>query len=81
MLDGQISERASVNFPADAESDLRTLDPATLGVGKSLTLSAAAALAAQRDGLPLWPWCIGLAALVLLLESLLARSVIQRVTA
>lgn len=81
MLDGQISERASVNFPADAESDLRTLDPATLGVGQSLTLSAAAALAAQRDGLPLWPWCIGLAALALLLESLLARSVIHRANA
>ncbi len=77
LLDGQPAERASVNFPADAESDLRTLDPATLGVGSSLTLSAAAALAAQRDGLPLWPWCVGFAVLALMLESLIARSSIQ----
>lgn len=80
MLDGQTAERASVNFPADAESDLRTLDPASLGIGKSLTLSAAAALAAQRDGLPLWPWCVAIAVLALLLESLLARSAIRMQT-
>ncbi len=74
LLDGQTAERASVNFPADAESDLRTLDPATLGVGSSLTLSAAAALTAQRDGLPLWPWCVAAALLMLVLESFIARS-------
>lgn len=81
MLNGQSAERASVNFPADAESDLRTLDPASLGVGKSLTLSAAATLAAQRDGLPLWPWCVGIAAFALFLESLLARGAIRAQTA
>jgi hypothetical protein len=77
LLDSQPIERASVNFPADAESDLRTLDPASLGIGKSLTLSAAAALAAQRDGLPLWPWCVGVALCALVLESLVARSAIR----
>ncbi|MFC5455880.1 BatA domain-containing protein [Prosthecobacter fluviatilis] len=77
LLDAQAVERASINFPADAESDLRTLDPASLGVGKSLTLSAAAALAAQRDGLPLWPWCVGVALCALVLESLVARSAIR----
>lgn len=77
VLDGQTAERATVNFPAEEESDLRTLDPASLGVGSPLTLSAAAALAAQRDGLPLWPWCVAAAGLFLLLESLLARSAIQ----
>jgi hypothetical protein len=77
LLDAQPVERASVNFPADAESDLRTLDPASLGIGKSLTLSAAAALAAQRDGLPLWPWCVAAAVCALVLESLLARSAIR----
>lgn len=76
LLDGQTAERATVNFPADAESDLRTLDPASLGVGTSLSISAAAALAAQRDGLALWPWCLAAAVLLLLLESLLARSAI-----
>lgn len=79
LLDAQVAERASVNFPADAESDLRTLDPATLGVGKSLTLSAAAALAAQRDGLPLWPWCVAVALFALVIESLVARSAIRTV--
>ncbi|MFO1482560.1 MAG: BatA domain-containing protein [Verrucomicrobiaceae bacterium] len=78
QLDGQTAERASINFPADLESDLRTLDPASLGVGSSLSLSAAAALAAQRDGLPLWPWCLAIAACALLLESLLARAAIIR---
>lgn len=81
QLDGQTAERASINFPADAESDLRTLDPAALGVGSSLSLSAAAALAAQRDGLPLWPWCVAVAAFALLLESLLACSSIRTQTA
>ncbi len=81
LLDGQPAERASVNFPADAESDLRCLDPATLGVGKSLTLSAAAALTAQRDGQPLWPWCVGAALLLLLIESVLARSTIKTAAA
>ncbi|WP_395745503.1 BatA domain-containing protein [Prosthecobacter sp.] len=80
LLDGQPVERASVNFPADAESDLRTLDPASLGIGKSLTLSAAAALAAQRDGLPLWPWCVAVALGALVLESLVARSAIRQPT-
>lgn len=77
LLDGQATERASVNFPADVESDLRTLDPATLGIGSSLTLSATAALAAQRDGLPLWPWCVGFALAALLIESVVARSAIK----
>lgn len=78
LLDAQPVERASVNFPADAESDLRTLDPASLGMGQSLTLSAAAALAAQRDGLPLWPWCVAIALAALVLESLVARSAIRQ---
>ncbi|MCF7784928.1 MAG: BatA domain-containing protein [Prosthecobacter sp.] len=78
LLDAQAVERASVNFPADAESDLRTLDPSSLGIGKSLTLSAAAALAAQRDGMPLWPWCVGIALCALVLESLVARSAIRQ---
>lgn len=78
QLDAQAVERASVNFPADAESDLRTLDPASLGIGKSLTLSAAAALAAQRDGMPLWPWCVAIALCALVLESLVARSAIRQ---
>ena len=78
LLDAQTVERASVNFPADAESDLRTLDPESLGIGKSLTLSAAAALAAQRDGLPLWPWCVAVALCALVLESLVARSAIRQ---
>jgi hypothetical protein len=81
LLDGQPTERASVNFPADAESDLRTMDPAKLGIGSSLTLSAAAALAAQRDGLPLWPWCVGVAVMALMIESLVARSAIRGVHA
>jgi hypothetical protein len=78
LLDAQAVERASVNFPADAESDLRTLDPASLGMGQSLTLSAAAALAAQRDGFPLWPWCVAIALCALVLESLVARSAIRQ---
>jgi hypothetical protein len=81
LLDGQPTERASVNFPADAESDLRAMDPAKLGIGSSLTLSAAAALAAQRDGFPLWPWCVGIALGALLVESLVARSAIRMTSA
>lgn len=73
LLDALPAERASVNFPADEESDLRTLDPATLGIGSTLSLSAAAALTAQRDGLPLWPWLLGAALVFLLLESLIAK--------
>jgi hypothetical protein len=80
LVDAQPAERASLNFPADAESDLRTQDPATLGTGSALSLSAAAALAAQRDGLPLWPWCLGCVLLMLSLESLIARSAITTAT-
>jgi hypothetical protein len=80
LVDAQPAERASLNFPADAESDLRTLDPATLAAGSAISLSAAAALAAQRDGLPLWPWCLGFVLIILLLESLVARSAIQVAT-
>ncbi len=73
LLDGQVAERAAVNFPADAESDLRCLDPNQIGVGESLSPGATASLLAQRDGSPLWPWCAGGGALLLLLEGAAAR--------
>lgn len=73
VVDGQAVERAAVNFPSDAESDLRCLDPDQIGVGETLSLGAASALIAQRDGFPLWPWCVGLGAVLLLVEGATAR--------
>ena len=73
LADGQTAERAAINFPADAESDLRCLDPDQISAGESLSLSATASLIAQRDGFPLWPWCAGLGAALLLVEGAAAR--------
>lgn len=59
---------AAVNFPV-VESDLRTFAVAELdkrggtGVGEGMTIQW------MRDGIPLWPWLLGLAALLALAES------------
>jgi hypothetical protein len=76
-VDGQIAERASVNFPADEESDLRTLDPATMGRGQTLSAGAVARLAARREGFPIWPWCVGIALSALVLEGVVARGALR----
>ena len=73
LVNGQVVERSVVHFPADTESDLRGLNPDGMGVGESLSLDATSVMVAQRDGEPLWPWCLGAAAVLLLLEGLLAR--------
>jgi len=74
QVDGQTAELAAVNFPSDAESDLRCMNPDQIGAGESLSLSATASLIAQRDGLQLWPWCVGIGAVLLLAEGLAART-------
>lgn len=81
QVDGQSTEVAAVNFPSDAESDLRCMNPDQIGAGESLSLSATASLIAQRDGLPLWPWCVGIGAALLLIEGLAARTKRREVTA
>lgn len=81
VVDGQAVQRAAVNFPADVESDLRCLDLDQIGVGESLSLSAASSLIAQRDGFPLWPWCVGACAALLLMEGAVARNQRKEVAA
>lgn len=71
LISGQPVHHSVVNFP-ESESDLRVLpEPPTFGKGDQPreTLARAAAL---DHGLPLWPWLIALALLVLLIEPLIA---------
>jgi hypothetical protein len=72
MVGGQAAHQVVVNFP-EGESDLRGMRPDGLkeeaGSGGSLTRRAA-----LSSGLPLWPWLVGLAALLLLGEGVLTSS-------
>ena len=68
-LSGAVVDRALANFPRE-ESDLRTLERDALS-GKATGAGARGAAAAlRRGGQPLWPWCLALAAMALLLEAI-----------
>lgn len=71
LVDGQVLDRVVVNFP-EAESDLRLLPAEEVKAGEALTLNAAAGFAAKRDGTPLWPWCLGLAIGLLMMEGFIS---------
>ena len=72
VIDQRTVHHEVVNFPT-AESDLRTLDPATLPFTATIQSAQIGRLAALRDGLPLAPWLFGGGLLILLVELALAR--------
>ncbi|MEA3209520.1 MAG: hypothetical protein QOE70_2577 [Chthoniobacter sp.] len=71
MAQGGILDRAVVNFP-ETESDLRRLSDAELQqtAGALISDTARSRIRDLREGQPLWPWCLGAAALLLLAEGL-----------
>lgn len=72
LVSGQQVHLTAVNFP-DSESDLRVLpEPPTFSSGSEKPRDSLARAAALDHGLPLWPWLVALALLVLLIEPLLA---------
>ncbi len=71
MARDTVVQHAWCNFP-DAESDLRRLDPSTLAGAGSEAVASRAAMAAERDGWPLWPWLALAGAVLLWAESALA---------
>ncbi len=71
LVSGQPVHQSVANFP-ESESDLRVLpEPPAFGPGGQTEKSMARA-AMLDGGLPLWPWLVALALLVLLLEPLIA---------
>lgn len=58
-----------VNFPRD-ESDLRLLEGESLGGEGATVLEAGTSVRQWREGVPLWPWLVGLALLFALAEGL-----------
>lgn len=71
LVSGQPVHHSVVNFP-ESESDLRVLpEPPHFGPADRLRESPARA-AALDHGLPLWPWLVALALLVMLIEPLVA---------
>ncbi len=69
-LSGTIIGRHVANFPAE-ESDLRShFDDTPFAAQAGESGVNALAAAARRDGRPIWPWCLAVAILCLLLESL-----------
>lgn len=71
LVDGQTVERMAVNL-AESESDLRSLPAEAIRAGEVLDTTAGAGLLARRDGLPVWPWLLGLCALLLAAETVLS---------
>ncbi|NWK55573.1 VWA domain-containing protein [Verrucomicrobiaceae bacterium N1E253] len=66
-LGDSVASLQVVNFPV-TESDLRSLDPSSVQGGDVVDTGALLRRAALGDGIPLWPWLLGLALLFLLLE-------------
>lgn len=58
-----------VNFPT-GESDLRVTGPPAAPTPDTVTLSANQSVSALREGVPLWPWLLGLACACVFAESL-----------
>ncbi len=71
MARDTVVQHAWCNFP-DGESDLRRLDPGTLPGATAESVASRAAMAAERDGWPLWPWLALAGAVLLWTESGLA---------
>ena len=68
-ISGQAVDFTAVNFP-DSESDLRALDEAP-SFGRAASSSSSLAREAElAQGLPLWPWLVVAALVLLALESL-----------
>lgn len=59
-LGDDVLARTAVNFPPD-ESDLRTLPPPAIEAAGWAAVDGGRAARERRDGVPLWPWCLGLA--------------------
>ncbi len=74
LAQGGVLDRAVINFPEN-ESDLRQLTAAELAQAGGTVVSdtARTRLAELREGRPLWPWCVALAALCLLAEGVCIR--------
>jgi len=70
MGDG-VAYQQVVNFPV-TESDLRLMDPNLVQGGEVVDAKSLLRRAALGDGIPLWPWLVGLTVVFLLLESLVS---------
>lgn len=70
-LGDSVAFQQVVNFPV-VESDLRTMDPASVQGGDVVDTDALLRRAALGDGIPLWPWLVAATIVFLLLESLVS---------
>jgi Aerotolerance regulator N-terminal/von Willebrand factor type A domain len=79
LVSGLAVHHSVVNFP-ESESDLRVLPQLpSFGIGQKPSDSLARS-AALDQGLPLWPWLVGLALLVLLVEPLIAAPTVPKIS-
>jgi len=70
MLSNDIAHQQAVNFP-NTESDLRQIDPNVIAGGEVIDATKLSRRAALGDGIPFWPWCLGIAITALIAEALL----------
>lgn len=59
-LGGEVALLTAVNFPPE-ESDLRTLPPPAIAKSGWAAVSGGRAARERRDGVPVWPLCLGVA--------------------
>jgi hypothetical protein len=60
QLGPDVTRRTAVNVPAE-ESDLRTVPPPEIKASGWAAVAGGRAARERRDGIPLWPWFLGLA--------------------
>ena len=60
QMGGETIGQTAVNFPAE-ESDLRTIAPPAIAKSGWAAVAGGRVARERRDGVPLWPWCLGLA--------------------
>lgn len=75
-LGDEVVARMAVNFPPE-ESDLRTVPPPALEKAGWAAVSGGRAARERRDGIPLWPWCLGVALVCGLGEAFAAWRVVR----
>lgn len=68
-----VAHQSVVNFPV-SESDLTLMDPDDLASGETADQEDVIRAEAMAQGMPMWPWLLGAVMVLLIGESLAARS-------
>ncbi len=76
-IEEEVIARTAVNFPPE-ESDLRPIPPSEISRKGWTALSGGRAARERREGIPLWPWFLGLACASCVGEALLSWYAVKK---